>query len=104
MATSERRDELATIRLLGGTPGQAMRMIALELGPTVLVGLVAGGLVAALAVMGVPDGVRGVPPVVPAVLTAALLAGATVLAITAGTVTARLALRASPAAAMRARE
>ena len=31
MATGERRDELATIRLLGGTGGQAMRMIALEL-------------------------------------------------------------------------
>lgn len=38
MATSERRDELATIRLLGGTPGQATRMIALELAPTILVG------------------------------------------------------------------
>ena len=32
---AERRGELATIRLLGGTRGQATRMIALELAPTV---------------------------------------------------------------------
>ena len=46
MATAERRGELATIRLLGGTPGQAMRMIALELVPIVAVALAAGGAIA----------------------------------------------------------
>ena len=38
MATAERRGELATIRLLGGTGGQAIRMVALELAPIVVVG------------------------------------------------------------------
>ena len=104
MATAERRGELATIRLLGGTPGQAMRMIALELVPIVAVALAAGGAIAAVALMGVPDGVRGIPLVVPAAVIAALMAGAALLAVTAGAVTARFALRVSPAEAMRSRE
>jgi putative ABC transport system permease protein len=104
MATSERRTELATIRLLGGTTGQATRMIALELAPTVLVGLLAGAGVATLSVMGVPQGVRGIPLVVPVAITLALPAGAAILALMAGAVTARLALRASPAQALRAQE
>ena len=103
MATTERRDELATIRLLGGTTGQATRMIALELAPIVVVALLAGAGVAALAVMGVPEGVRGIPLVVPATVVA-LAAGAAALALAAGAVTARMALRATPAAAMRVRE
>ena len=104
MATTERRGELATIRLLGGTRGQATRMIALELAPTVTVALLAGAAIAVLAVIGVPEGVRGIPLVVPAAITAALLAGSAVLALAAGVVTARIALRATPASAMRAQE
>ena len=104
MATTERRDELATIRLLGGTSGQATRMIALELAPTVVVALLAGAGVAALALMGVPEGVRGIPIAVPSTLVVALAAGAAALAMAAGAVTARMALRATPAAAMRVRE
>ena len=42
MATAERRAELATIRLLGGTAGHAIRTVALETLPTVLVALAAG--------------------------------------------------------------
>jgi putative ABC transport system permease protein len=104
MATTERRDELATIRLLGGTSGQATRMIALELVPTVAAGLLAGGAVAALAVMGVPDGVRGIPLVVPVAATGGLLLGAALLGLAAGVVAVRLALRSTPAAALRVRE
>ena len=104
MATGERRAELATIRLLGGTPGQATRMIALELAPTLAVALVAGAAIAGLAMYGVPHGVRGIPIVVPAAIVAGLLAGATGLALAAGAVAARFALRASPAAAMRTLE
>ena len=44
MVTAERRGELATIRLLGGTRLQAIRMVALELAPIVAVGLVAGAV------------------------------------------------------------
>ena len=104
MATSERRAELATIRLLGATGGQATRMVALELAPTMLVGLIAGAAIAGLAILGVPDGVRGIPLVVPAAIAAGLLAGTAVLALATGAVTTRLALRASPAGAMRAQE
>ena len=43
-----------------GRAGQAIRMVALELAPIVAVGLAAGAVVAAIAVMGVPEGVRGI--------------------------------------------
>jgi putative ABC transport system permease protein len=104
MATAERRDELATIRLLGGTRGQALRMIALELGPTVLAALAAGAAVVAVAVMGVPRGVDGIDLVVPGTLVAAIAGGAAALGLAAGAVSAHLALRAGPADAMRVRE
>ena len=104
MATSERRDELATIRLLGGTRGQAVRMIALELAPVVVTALAAGVAIAAVSVMGVPQGVRGIGLVVPVAGAGALVAGTAALALAAGLVTARIALRATPAAAMRVRE
>jgi putative ABC transport system permease protein len=104
MATGQRRDELATIRLLGGTRGQALRMIALELAPTVLVALAAGAGVVAVAVMGVPRGVAGIDLVVPGTLFAALAGGAALLGLAAGAASGRLALRASPAGAMGVRE
>jgi hypothetical protein len=46
----ERRGERATIRLLGGTTGHAIRMIVLEMVPTVLVALGAGAAVVAVSV------------------------------------------------------
>ena len=104
MATAERRDELATIRLLGGTSGHVTRMVALEMAPAVLVALIAGGAVVALSVAGVQRGVTGVPIAAPAAVIAALLVGAAALGMLASIVTGRLALRASPAAAMRVRE
>ena len=104
MATSERRDELATIRLLGGTSGQAIRMVALELAPVVAAALAIGVAIAAVSVMGVPQGVRGIDLVVPVAGAGGLLAGTVALALAAGLVTARIALRATPAAAMRVRE
>ena len=104
MATAERRDELATIRLLGGTSGHVVRTVALELLPTVLAALAVGGAIVAVAVAGVPRGITGVPLSVPVALTGGLLAGTVALGLLAGIVTARLALRASPAAAMRARD
>ena len=54
MATSERRAELATIRLLGGTRGQRLRTAILETIPTTLVALLAGAAVVAISVHGVP--------------------------------------------------
>ena len=104
MTTTERRDELATLRLLGGTTGHAVRMMALEMLPTVAVGLGAGAAIVAIAVSGVPEGVTGFPLVVPLELAAGLAAGALVLGLLAVAVTTRLAQRVSPAEAMRAKE
>jgi putative ABC transport system permease protein len=104
MAIGERRSELATIRLLGGTAGQTTRMVLLELAPVLLVALLAGGAIAAAAMSGVPAGVRGFPLVVPVTVIVGLLGGTAVLGLAAAAVSGRLALRASPAAAMRAQE
>ena len=103
MTTTERRDELATIRLLGGTAGHATRMIVLEMVPTVVVALGAGAAIVAVAVAGVPRGLTGVPLSVPLELAGGLTAGAALLGLLAAAVTARLALRASPVEAMRGR-
>ena len=104
MATAQRRDELATIRLLGGTRGQALRMLLLELVPTVLVALAAGAAVVAVAVMGVPRGVSGIDLVVPETVFAAVAGGAALLGLAAGAVSGRFALRASAAGAAGVRE
>ena len=61
MTTTERRDELATLRLLGGTAGHADRMVALEMLPTVVVGLGAGAAIVAIAVVRRPEGGDGLP-------------------------------------------
>ncbi len=104
MATAERRPELATIRLLGGTPGLAARTVALETLPTVLVALGAGAAIVATAVHGVPLGLSGIPLSVPVTLVATVTAGAAALGLLAALVSTHLALRASPAAAMRLRD
>ena len=104
MTTTERRDELATVRLLGGTAGQAMRMVTLEMLPTVITALVAGAAIVAVAVAGVSRGITGIPLDVPLPLIGALGIGAAMLGMLAAAVTTRLALRASPAEAMRAKE
>ena len=104
MATGERRDELATIRLLGGSAWQTTRMVVLELVAVLGVAVVAGAVVAGVSVVGVPDGVRGFPLVVPPELAGGLPAGAAVLGLLAAAVAARLALRATPATALRVKE
>ena len=104
MTTTERRDELATIRLLGGTAGHATRMVTLEMLPTVIAALGAGAAIVAIAVAGVPRGLTGFPLVVPLELTGGLAVGAAILGLLAAAVTTRLALRASPAEAMRGKE
>ena len=104
MTTTERRGELATIRLLGGTAGHATRMVVLEMLPTVIAALGAGAVIVAVAVAGVPRGLTGVRLDVPLALMGELAAGAGVLGLLAAAVTTRLALRASPTEAMRGRE
>ena len=72
-------------------------MIALELAPIMLVGARRRrGDRRRVAIIGVPDGVRGIPLVVPLAVTAGLLAGTALLGLAAGAVSARIALRGSP--------
>ena len=101
MATAERRGELATIRLLGGTAGHVIRMVMLEMAATVAVAVAAGGAIVLVATAGVSRGVTGVPLDAPAALLAMLVGGAAALGLAAAVVAARLALRASPIEAMR---
>ena len=49
-----------------------------------------------MSIVGVPDGVRGIPLVIPVAVTGGLLAGTALLGLAAGVVSARIALRASP--------
>ena len=105
MATSERRDELATIRLLGGTPRPGVRMIALELAPVVVTALAAGRRDRRGRRHGRAAGrPRDRAGRCRSPAAGALVAGSAALALAAGLVTARIALRATPAAAMRVRE
>ena len=60
--------------------------------------------IAAVAMIGVPNGVRGIPLIVPVAAVGGLLMGTVGLGLATGAVAARLALRASPASAMRAQE
>ena len=98
-------DELATIRLLGGTAGQADRAWSRSSSPrSSPSALAAGAVVAAIAMIGVPKGVRGIELTVSVTLVAGLAAGAALLGLAAGAVTARKAIRVTPAAAMRVQE
>ena len=101
MTTSERRTELATIRLLGGTAGQAARMVLLEMLPAILSAVVVGAIVVGASVRGVPSGIDGIPLSVPLTLVAAVVGGAVALGLVAGAISARLARRTPPSAAMR---
>jgi len=76
----------------------------LEMLPTAATALGAGAAIVAVAVAGVSRGLTGFPLVVPLELTGGLAAGAAILGLLAAAVTTRLALRASPAEAMRGKE
>ena len=105
MATAERRAELATIRLLGGTAGHVTRMVALELVPMrARRARRPAAAIAAAAIIGVPERRARHPVVVPASSPPGSRRGAARSASRAGGVTARIALRVTPAAAMRVQE
>ena len=102
MATAERRASWPRSACSAARAATAIRTVALETLPTVLVALGAGAAIVATSVHGVPHGLTGVPLSVPPTLVAALTAGAAALGLLAALVSTRLALRASPAEAMRA--
>src|SRR3954463_14955623 len=97
MTTTERRDEFATIRLLGGTAGHATRMVTLEMLPTAVTALGAGAAIVVIAVAGVPRGLTGFPLAVPVQLVGGLAAGAAILGLLAAAVANRPSPRGSPA-------
>jgi putative ABC transport system permease protein len=105
MATGERRREFTLQRLVGATKGQVMQMMTVEALLTALAGLGLGMLVAAATLVPLSRAVlaRALPAGPPSILLAVV--GAT-LVLTVGTtlLTARIALRTRPSAAIGSRE
>lgn len=96
MAVSQRRPELALVRLAGATPRQALSMIRNEALATTLVAIAAGGLVALAAGTGIarayPDGhLAIVAPIAAAIVGVAALVG-----VGSATIAGRIALRHRP--------
>ena len=104
MAASDRRRELALVRIIGATRRQARRMIAAEAAATTLVAVAVGALAARLAVARVPDGRPAWQIVVPPALFGAILAGSAALGLLGTILPARLALRPEPLSALGAQE
>jgi hypothetical protein len=79
MTTTERRDELATIRLLGGTARHATRIGDTRDDPDRRRWAQRPKAIVAVAVAGAPRGLTGFRLIVPLALTGGLAAGAAVL-------------------------
>ena len=96
MAVSERRRDLALVRLVGATPRQALAMVRNEAIATTVVAVGGGVAIAAVAGLGIarayPDGHLAVVPSIAAVI----VGGALLLGIGSATVAARIALRRPP--------
>ncbi|MDQ1015667.1 FtsX-like permease family protein [Streptomyces afghaniensis] len=105
MATGERRREFTLQRLVGATRGQVMRMMTVEALLTALAGIGLGMLVAVLTLVPLSKAVlaRALPAGPPSILLAVLVSA---LVLTVGTtlLTARMALRTRPSAAIGSRE
>lgn len=105
MATAERRREFTLQRLIGATRSQVMRMVTVEALLTALAGIVLGMLVAAATLVPLSYAVldRATPAGPPAILIAVLVS-AVVLTMGSTLLSARLALRTRPSAAVGVRE
>jgi len=107
MSLYERRRELAVLRALGGRRSQLTRLIALELAPLALAGLVVGavaGYFAAMAIMGFFEASSGIDlgyAFATGSVTIAAVAVVIGIALVARTAAGRLTRR-TPAAALRA--
>lgn len=94
--TLDRRHELALLQLLGATDRELMRMLAIEAGLIVAVGLVLGAVVGGISLATFSNGVTGSPlPSVPMVSALAIVAATALLAVPSVLVTGRLTLRRS---------
>jgi putative ABC transport system permease protein len=91
--TAERRHELGLLKLLGATDRELMRMLAVEAGLIVAVGLVLVGAAGGVSLVTFSNGVTGSPlPSVPMVRCVAIAAATAVLAAPSILVTGRVTL------------
>ena len=101
MATSDRRHELATLRLSGATPGQVLRLIGVEACLVSGIGALLAAAVTAATVTGLRHGLLGLAPSVRVVIPWLPLAGIALaclaIALAASLVPAALVLRRRPA-------
>jgi len=101
MATSDRRHELATLRLSGATPGQVLRMIGVEACLVTGIGTLLAAAVTAVTVTGLRHSLLGLAPSVRVVIPWLPLAGIALaclaIAVLASLIPAALALRRRPA-------
>jgi putative ABC transport system permease protein len=101
MTTAVRSRELASIRLIGGTPRQCLELITLESAITVVVALAIGSLIVWLSLLSVPVGPTGMPVSGSYTLIAIALGAIGLLGIAAGALAGVGALRVPPATSIR---
>jgi putative ABC transport system permease protein len=100
MATSDRRHELATLRLSGATPGQVLRMIGVEACLVTGIGTLLAAAVTAVTVTGLRHSLLGLAPSVRVVIPwplAGIALACLAIAVLASLIPAALALRRRPA-------
>ncbi|MGW4753157.1 ABC transporter permease [Streptomyces chartreusis] len=93
MTVLDRRRELGTLRLIGSTRRQVMRMLRWEGLLVALAGIALGTAIAAATLIPMMRGLTGEGPYVPPLIYAAFAGGAVVLGLVAVTLPARAALR-----------
>jgi putative ABC transport system permease protein len=100
MATGTRKAELATLRLSGATPRQALRMICLEASLVTGIGTLLAAAVTAVVVTGLRHGLSGLAPsvrlVIPWLPIAEIALACLLVALLASLIPAALALRRPP--------
>ncbi|WP_369246579.1 ABC transporter permease [Streptomyces sp. R41] len=93
MTVLDRRRELGTLRLIGSTRRQVLRMIRWEALLVVLAGIAIGTAIALATLVPMMKGLTGQGPYIPPLLYGSFAATIVVLGVTAATVPARAALR-----------
>ncbi|TPQ18553.1 FtsX-like permease family protein [Streptomyces sporangiiformans] len=93
MTVLDRRRELGTLRLIGSTRRQVLRMVHWEALLVALAGIVLGTGIALATLVPMMEGLTGQAPYVPPLVYGSFVAAVVVLGVTAATVPARSALR-----------
>jgi putative ABC transport system permease protein len=105
MAAMGRRRELATLRLSGTTRKQILRMVRIEQGLLLGVGLIIGGAIAAATLMPLVKATTGTStPYIPPIGWASVIGGTVLLALGATVLPVRRLLRQDPVGAIGIRE